>query len=282
VIEPALLKYPFDGDDSYLMSTARIPGTPVHTVAKILDGLGADCVVVHDQAIGRRDAHVDHIVVGPFGVLCLTARHSRGPMTVTDKDCVSGGRRYEVAPAARKQADAVGARLKAATGLDCTPIAAVVMIGAQLAVRAQPVGVTILTDDALALWLRSLPRDLTEVQHREFSKAVGDALTWAPRSVRRASLFGGRSSSSVPEGRLEPRGPVQDWALFETWVRTGERRFYVHDPDGRCLAFYDVETSELALVNETVRGFAEAALGPHMNPEHRVRIDPSISKRTRL
>jgi hypothetical protein len=265
------------------VSTARIPGTPVHTVAKILDGLGADCVVVHDQVIGRRDAHVDHIVVGPFGVLCLTGRHHRGPMTVTDKDCITEGRLIDVAPEARRQAASVGARLKAATGIECGPRAAVIMIGAQLAVRAQPEGVTILTDDALSLWLRSLPPALDEVQRREFSTALTDPATWATSaSARRAGRFG-RSTPAVPAGRTESsRGAVHQWALFETWVRTGERRFYVHDPDGRCLAFYDVETAELALANETVRGFAEAALGPYMDAEHRVLIDPSISKRTRV
>jgi len=268
------------------VSTARIPGTPVHTVAKILGGLGADYVVVNDQAIGRRDARVDHIVVGPFGVLCLTARHHRGPMTVTDKDCIAGGQRIEVAPEARRRGTAVGARLKSATGLECSPIIAVVMIGAQLAVRAMPEGVTILTDGALALWLRSLPRALDEVQQRAFSNALTDAATWTVRSSqRRTSLFGGRSNASAPAPPARsdsPRSTVQDWALFETWVRTGERRLYVHDPDGRCLAFYDVETAELALASETVRGFAEAALGPHMAAEHRVRIDSSISNRTRL
>jgi hypothetical protein len=266
------------------VSTARIPGTPVHTVAKILEGLGADCVVVHDQAIGRKDARVDHIVVGPFGVLCLSARHHRGAMTVTDKDCIADGLRIDVAPEARRRATAVGARLKSATGLDCEPITAVIMIGAQLAVRAMPEGVTILTDDALPLWLRSLPKALDEVQQREFANALTDAATWATKSpARRSSLFGGRSKASVPPVRSDSsRGTAQDWALFETWVRTGERRFYVHDPDGRCLAFYDVENAELALVNETVRGFAEAALGPHMDAEHRVRIDSSISNRTRL
>jgi len=266
------------------VSTARIPGTPVHTVAKILEGLGADYVVVNDQAIGRRDARVDHIVVGPFGVLCLTARHHRGPMTVTDKDCIAGEQRIEVAQEARRRASAVGARLKAATGLDCSPIAAVIMVGAQLSVRAMPEGVTILTDGALPLWLRSLPRALDEVQQRAFSNALTDAVTWTTRSSpRRASLFGGRSSSSSPPARSDtPRSTVQDWALFETWVRTGERRLYVHDPDGRCLAFYDVETAELALASETVRGFAEAALGPHMAAAHRVRIDSSISNRARL
>ena len=253
-------------------------------MAKILEGLGADYVVVNDQAIGRRDARVDHIVVGPFGVLCLTARHHRGPMTVTDKDCIAGGQRIEVAPEARRRAAAVGARLKSATGLDCSPITAVIMIGAQLAVRAMPEGVTILTDGALPLWLRSLPRALDEVQQRAFSNALTDAATWTPRSSpRRTSLFGGRSNAPAPPARSDsPRSTVQDWALFETWVRTGERRLYVHDPDGRCLAFYDVETAELALASETVRGFAEAALGPHMAAEHRVHIDSSISNRTRL
>ena len=265
------------------MSTARIPGTPVHTVAKILEGLGADCVVVHDQAIGRRDVRVDHIVVGPFGVLCLTGRHHRGPMTVTDKECLTNGGHIDVASDARGQAAVVGARLKSATGLDCTPRAAVVMIGAQLAVRGQPDGVTILTDDALALWLRSLPRALYGVQQREFSNALTDPSTWAARSATRTSLFGSRPAPPVPPVRSASQRPaVQDWALFETWVRTGERRFYVHDPDGRCLAFYDVEESELVLVNETVAGFAEAALRPHMKAEHRVRIDSSISTRTPL
>ncbi len=266
------------------MSIARIPGTPVHTVAKILESLSDDCVVVHDQAIGRRGARVDHIVVGPFGVLCLTGLHQRGRVTVTDKDCVTDGGGLDVASKARGQATAVGARLKAVSGLACSPHGVVVMIGAQLTLQAQPKGVTVLTDGALPLWLRSLPRALDEVEQRVLSNAVADAGTWTTRSsARRPSLFGRRSTPDAPpEPESESRRvAVQDWALFETWVRTGEHRFYVHDPDGRCLAHYDVEAKELVLVNETVRGFAEAVLGPHMEAEHNVRIDPAISKRAR-
>ena len=263
------------------MSIARIPGTPVHTVAKILEVLADDCVVVHDQPIGRRGARVDHIVVGPFGVLCLTGLHQRGRVTVTDKDCIADGGRLDVASKTRGQATAVGARLKAVSGLACTPHPVVVMIGAQLTLQAQPKGVTILTDDALPLWLRSLPQALDEVEQRVLSNAVADAGTWTTKSsVRRSSLFGGRSTPDAPpEPESESRRvAVQDWALFETWVRTGEHRFYVHDPDGRCLAHYDVEAKELVLVNETVRGFAEAVLGPHMDAEHQVRIDSTISR----
>ena len=265
------------------MSIARIPGTPVHTVAKILDGIADDYVVVHNQAIGRRGARVDHIVVGPFGVLCLTGRHQRGRVIVTDKDCIADGDRLDVVSKARRQATAVGARLKAVSGLDCAPHPVVVMIGAQLTLQSQPEGVTILTDDALPLWLRSLPQALDEVQQRALSNAVADTRTWTTKSsARRPSVFGGRSTPAAPPPEPEPRrAAVQDWALFETWVRTGEHRFYVHDPDGRCLAFYDVGASELVLVNETVGGFAEAMLGPHLDADHRVRIDPTISRRTR-
>ena len=266
------------------MSIARIPGTPVHTVAKILESLAGDCVVVHDQAVGRKGTRIDHIVVGPFGVLCLTGRHQRGRVTVTDKDCIADGGRLDVASKTRGQATAVGARLKAVSGLACTPHPVVVMIGAQLTLLAQPEGVTILTDDALPLWLRSLPQALDEVQERALSNAVKDSGTWTTKAtVRRPSFFRGRSTTTAPPDEPEPRRvAVQDWALFETWVRTGEHRFYVHDPDGQCLALYDVEAKELVLANETVRGFAEAVLGPHMDAEHQVRIDPSISKRTRL
>ncbi|MGH2776041.1 MAG: hypothetical protein ACRDJT_11520 [Actinomycetota bacterium] len=265
------------------MSISRIPGTPVHTVAKILEGLADDCVVVHDQPIGRRGARVDHIVVGPFGVLCLTGRLQRGRVTVTHEDCIAEGRRLDIASKARRQAAAVGARLKSVSGLACAPEAVVVMIGAQLTLQAQPEGVTILTDDALPLWLRSLPQALDEVEQRALSHAVADADTWKTKSsVRRTSLFGSRSAPAAGSPDPEPRRvAVHDWALFETWVRTGEHRFYVHDPDGKCLAHYDVEAKELVLANETVRGFAEAVLGPHMDAEHDVRIDPAISKRTR-
>lgn len=265
------------------MSIARIPGTPVHTVAKILEGLADDCVVVHDQPIGRKGARVDHIVVGPFGVLCLTGRHQRGRVTVTHEECIAEGQRLDIASKARRQAAAVGARLKAVSGLTCSPHPVVVLIGAQLMLQAQPEGVTILTDEALPLWLRSLPRALDDVPQRALSHAVADAGTWTTKPpARRSSLRGGRSTQSAPTPKPEPLRPVvHEWALFETWVRTGEHRFYVYDPDGQCLAHYDVEAKELVLLNETVRGFAEAMLGPHMQAEHQVRIDPEISRRTR-
>ena len=268
------------------MGVARIPGSPVHTVAKILEGLSGECLVVHDQEIGDRGARVDHIVVGQFGVLCLTARHERGRLTITSGECIAQGRRFEVASDARKLAASVSARLQGASGVTCSSRAVVVMIGAQLSVQGQPDGVTILTADALPLWLRSLPGVLDEVQVRELSAAAADPSTWKskpPGKSRRASLFGGRQTPSAPSPAIPPpRAAVHDWALFETWVRTGERRFYVHDPDGRCLAFYDVKAGEMVLVNETVREFAQAVLAPHMSTDHAVRIDPSVSKRSRL
>ena len=253
-------------------------------MAKILEGLSGECLVVHDQEIDGKGARVDHIVVGQFGVLSLTGRHERGRVTITSKECVAEDRRFDVASDARKLAASVSARLKGASGLAYSSRAVVVMIGAQLTVQGQPEGVTILTADALPLWLRSLPRVLDRMQVRALSAAATDPSTWNTKPpARRRSLFGGRQTPSAPPVAIGPsRAAVHDWALFETWVRTGERRFYVHDPDGRCLAYYDVKSAEMVLVDETVREFAQAVLAPHMSAGHRVRIDPTVSKRSRL
>ncbi|MGH2751790.1 MAG: hypothetical protein ACRDK3_13105 [Actinomycetota bacterium] len=265
------------------MSSARIPGLPARSVAGTLEELTPDCAVRHDQSIGRRGARVDHIVVGPFGVLCVTVRHQRGRVTVTDKDCLVAGERLNVVPAARRDALAVGVRLEAASGLDCFPRAVIVMAGSQLTIEGRPDAVTVVTDDAFGLWLRSLPKALDEVQQRAFSSVMREPQTWSPRlRARRTRLFGGRSSGSTRSVDLMPkRASVKDWALFETWVRTGEHRFYVHDPDGRCLAYYDVTSGELVLASETVRSFAEAMLGPHMKSTPRILTDSTISHRPR-
>jgi Nuclease-related domain len=263
------------------MSIARIPGSSLHKVAGILDGLSDDCVVVHDRTLGRRDARVDHLVVGPFGVLCLTARHQRGQVTVTDQEFLAEGERLDLLAEVRSTAELVGAHLKAATGLDCSPLPVVVLIGAHLTIQRRPAGVTVLTDEALGLWLRSLPRAFDEVEEQRLARAAAAETTWVARPVRRRRRLRKRSLKSPPVEETVSRASVKDWALFETWVRSGEHRFYVHDPDGRRLACYDVEANELVLIDETVRGFAEAMLAPHMEPEYEVRTDSTISSRVR-
>jgi Nuclease-related domain len=263
------------------MSIARIPGSSLHRVAGILDGLSDGCVVVHDQTLGRRGVRVDHIVVGPFGVLCLTARHQRGRVTVNDQDCVAEGERLDLVTEARATAELVGVHLKGATGLDCSPLPVVVLIGAHLTIQKRPAGVTVLTDEALGLWLRSLPRAFDEVEEQTLARAAGAEATWAWRPARRRRRLRKRPLPIPPVDETVTRASLRDWALFETWVRSGEHRFYVHDPDGRRLACYDVEANELVLIDETVRGFAEAMLGPHMEAEYQVRTDPTISSRVR-
>ncbi|MGI8941531.1 MAG: hypothetical protein ACR2H7_06480 [Actinomycetota bacterium] len=262
------------------MSSARIPGSSAYEMSRVLDGLAGDIVVVHDQDIGRRGAHIDHIVVGSFGVLCLTARAQRGHVMVTDKDCFVAGQGLGLFSRARRDAATVAVRLQSATGLACFARAVVVMVGAQLTVQAQPDGVTVVTGEALPLWLRSLPQALDEVQQRAFSLALGNAATWVQKS-RVPRVRPTPPAPAVGPARTPVRASARDWALFETWAISGEHRFYVHDPDGKCLAFYDVVSGELVLVNDAVRNFAEAMLGPHMKKSPRVRTDSSITSRSR-
>ena len=85
----------------------------------------------------------------------------------------------------------------------------------------------------------------------------------------------------TPSKRSSAGGSGDGFALYETWARSGSHRVYVHDPDGKCLAYYDVALDELVLANEGARDFASAMLGPHMKDLPLVRIDASITKNRR-
>ena len=257
------------------MSTARIPGSPAYAVAKILGDFPAEWRTVHGQVIGRRGHVIDHIVVGPPGVFCLTAKQLRGSVTVTEGDCVVAGERLDLFAGARREAAAVSNRLRIATGLDCAALPIIVIVGAWLTVERQPEGLTVVTDEALALWLKSLRATLNETERRTLAEAIETPATWlAPR--KRRSHF---RHSATPGTKPSPAaGSGDGFALYETWARTGNHRFYVHDPDGKCLAYYDVGTEELVIANEGARDFATAMLAPHMKDSPRVRTDSTITK----
>jgi hypothetical protein len=261
--------------DSCQMSTARIPGSPANLVAKILGDFGADWRIVHGQIVGKRGHVIDHIVVGPPGVFCLTSKRQRGDVTVTRGDYVVEGQRLDLFAGARRDAAAVSNRLKMATGLNCAVSPVVVIVGGRLTVEGQPDGLTVVTDEALALWLKSRRATLNETARRAFAEAIETPATWLPPRRRRPQV---RQSAMSPSKRSSPGGSGDGFALYETWARTGNHRFYVHDPDGKCLAYYDVVLDELVLANEGARDFATAMLGPHMKDSPRVRTDASITK----
>lgn len=264
--------------DSHLMSTARIPGSPAYVVAKILGDFAADWRTVHGQIVGRRGHIIDHILVGPPGVFCMTSKHQRGNVTVTQGDFVVEGQRLDMFAGARRDAAAVSSRLKLATGLDCTASPVIVIVGGRLTVEGQPNGLTIVTDEALGLWLKSLRATLNETARRAFSEAIETPATWLPPRRRRPQV---RQSAMTPSKRSSPGGSGDGFALYETWARTGSHRVYVHDPDGKCLAYYDFALDELVLASEGAREFASAMLGPHMKDLPIVRIDASIAKNRR-
>jgi hypothetical protein len=257
------------------MSSVRIPGSPSYAVAKILGDFAADWRTVHGQIVGRRGHVIDHIVVGPPGVFCLTAKQQRGNVTVTEGDYFVEGQRIDLFAEARRDAAAVSNRLKMATGLDCAALPVVVMVGARLTVERQPNDLVVVTDEALALWLKSLRATLNENARRAFAEAIETPATWLASSRRRPPV---RQSALRPSKRSSSGGSGDGFALYETWARTGNHRFYVNDPDGMCLAYYDVDQEELVLANEGARDFATAMLGPYMTDSPRVRTDASITR----
>lgn len=260
------------------MGNAHTSGGGAHAIVGILDGFSSDWTTVHGQLVGRRSHLIDHIVVGPPGVFCLTSGVTSSHVVVNERGCLIDGRPLDQFLTARRDAAAVAARLRIATNLDAVVTPVVVMVGARLTIERQPEGLTVVTDEALALWFRSLPVTLTEEECGRLGRAITSQATWGTARTRRSHF---RYAPSAPRKAEAGTSSGNGFALFESWARTGTHRFYVHDPDGKCIAYYDVGLGELVVANAGARDFATAMLGPHMMDSPQVRTDATITRSRR-
>ena len=129
--------------------------------------------VLHSVPLPRGDGRpsdIDHLLVGPPGVVTINTKHHRRGRVVIDGDDVFVGElatRY--VPAARLEGEIATALLGAALGrsgagalaarLPVRPF--VTVVGGALWVERWPAGVTFTTDHGLVHALRSLPAQLT-------------------------------------------------------------------------------------------------------------------------
>jgi hypothetical protein len=125
--------------------------------------------VLHSLPVPDAEGAIDHVVVGPAGVLPLTTVfHPGRRMTVTGRVVVLAGRRLPAVIGAEADGDRLG-RLLAAHGL-AVPVHPVVAVAGstRLAVKERPRGVTVLPASALRV---RLP-EKTAVLDRETVDAV--------------------------------------------------------------------------------------------------------------
>jgi hypothetical protein len=107
---------------------------------------------------GGRMRDIDHLVLGPPGVITInTHHHPRGRVVVDGDAVLVGGRSVEHVTSARAEGARAGAALSAALGRPVPVRSFVALVGALLWQRRSPSGITVCTAADLVAALRVLP-----------------------------------------------------------------------------------------------------------------------------
>jgi hypothetical protein len=128
--------------------------------AQLLEALPPPWVVLHNVFLPGRRFNVDHLLIGPGGVIALDSKNYSGRVTVKDGTMRSGGyRRDDELAAAREHADCVGKIL----GVEVTPVLCIHT--AQLPHDHFVVdSIDVLSPSRLVEWLRGRPALLLDMQ----------------------------------------------------------------------------------------------------------------------
>lgn len=118
-----------------------------------------DWHVLHAVAVGERGSDIDHVVIGPPGVITLDTKcHPGGRAYVVDRAVRINGHRTDYLRNSRFEAARATRLLSKACGFDVPVKAAIVFVGLDaIDVKQMPTDVHVTTRRRLGSWFASLP-----------------------------------------------------------------------------------------------------------------------------
>ncbi len=140
--------------------------------------------VLHAVPVGQRGADIDHVVIGPFGVVTVNTKTTRAPVWVGEYGLTVGGKPTDYLRKSRSEASRAGRLLNQATGLSVPVQPAIVFVGARRVSvrRGGPADVAVLPSPrALRHWLRKQPLVLEPSQVQEIYQAARWPASWQSR-----------------------------------------------------------------------------------------------------
>ena len=87
--------------------------------------------VLHAVPVGQRGADIDHVVIGPFGVVTVNTKTTGTAVWVGEYGLTVGGQPVDYLRKSRHEADRAGRLLHRATGLQVPVQPAIVFVGAR-------------------------------------------------------------------------------------------------------------------------------------------------------
>ena len=140
--------------------------------------------VLHAVPVGQRGADIDHVVIGPFGVVTVNTKTTGTAVWVGEYGLTIGGKPVDYLRKSRHEAARAGQLLQRATGLEMPVQSAIVFIGARkVTVRGGgPADVAVLpTPRALRHWLLRQPPALRPDQVEAIYEAARRPASWQSR-----------------------------------------------------------------------------------------------------
>jgi Nuclease-related domain len=140
--------------------------------------------VLHAVRVGRRGADIDHVVIGPFGVITVNTKTTVTAVWVGEYGLTVGGKSVDYLRKSRSEASRAGRLLDRATGLSVPVQPAIVFVGARRVAirRGGPADVAVLPSPrALRQWLRKQAPVLEPSQVDAIYEAARRPASWQTR-----------------------------------------------------------------------------------------------------
>ncbi|MHA7280489.1 nuclease-related domain-containing protein [Arthrobacter sp. MDT2-2] len=149
-------------------------------VGRTLASLGPEWTVLHAVPVGEKSSDIDHVIIGPTGVLTINAKRHPGQNVWTAKGTfLVAGTRYPYVRNSEHEAARAGKLLSAAVRQNVPASAAIVVVGArQVTVKEKHRAVAVLRQDQLLRWITRRPVIYTEQQVALLSAAAAQPSTW--------------------------------------------------------------------------------------------------------
>jgi len=137
---------------------------------------------LHAVPVGRRGSDIDHLAIGPGGVLTLNTKHHPGAtIWVAGDTFLVNGHHHPYVRNSRHEAPRAARLLAEASGLPVVAAAVIVPVGVDhLTVKTPPTDVAVVDVTRLTAYLRHLPPVLTEQDIEAIFAAARRSTTWQP------------------------------------------------------------------------------------------------------
>ena len=158
----------------------RVGAKGEEKVAGELAKLGPGWRVLHAVEVGKNGSDIDHVVIGPAGVITLNAkRHPGATAWVGERMVMMNGQRTDYLGNSRFEATRACRLLSEACGRPVNVTPAIVFVDLDdLTVKQMPADVHVTTRRRLVAWIRSLPTAIDGDTMEEIFAKARLSTTW--------------------------------------------------------------------------------------------------------